>query len=45
MSEKFVDSKHSALPRNGEVIAEVIRILVDHARVVDASMASGVICK
>ena len=45
MSEKFVDSKHSNLPRNSEVIAEVIRLLVEHARVVDASAASGVICK
>ena len=45
MSEKFVDSKHSNLPRNSEVIAEVIRLLVEHARVVDASSAAGTLCK
>ncbi len=45
VSEKSVDSSHSSLPRNEEVIVEVIRILVEHARVVDASSPGATLCK
>lgn len=44
-SEKFVESSHSSLPRNEQVIVEVMRILEEHARVVDASSASAMLCK
>lgn len=44
-SEKFVESSHSSLPRNEQVILEVLRILAEHARVVDAGAAETVFCK
>jgi hypothetical protein len=44
-SEKFVESSHSSLPRNEQVIVEVLRILAEHARVVDAGAAETVFCK
>lgn len=41
VSEKFVDSRHGQEPRNEDVIAEVMRILVEHARTADACVPNG----
>lgn len=41
-SDKFVDEKHSGLPRNDAVMAEVLRILAVHVQSVDGGVACPV---
>jgi len=41
-SEMFVDERHSGLPRNEAVMAEVMRILAEHVRTVDGATSCAV---